>query len=39
VVRQSGIEIICHAIDLGQPPDQLIEHLHRVAEAIVSECA
>jgi 5-methylcytosine-specific restriction enzyme subunit McrC len=38
VVRQSGIEIICHAIDLGQPPHQLIEQLHRVAEAIVSEC-
>ena len=24
VVRQSGVEIICHAIDLSQPPGQLI---------------
>jgi 5-methylcytosine-specific restriction enzyme subunit McrC len=38
MVRQSGIEVICHAIDLGQPPDQLIDQMHRLAVAIESEC-
>ncbi len=42
VVRQSGIEICCHAIDLSQPPDQLIGQMNDlaglVAAAAVASC-
>ena len=33
-VRQSGIEIFCHAIDLSQPPDQLIGQMSNLAELV-----
>ena len=36
VVRQSGINIFCHAIDLNQPPEVLLSQVCRLAEAIAS---
>jgi 5-methylcytosine-specific restriction enzyme subunit McrC len=36
VVRQSGINIFCHAIDLNQPPEVLLGQMCRLAEAIAS---
>ena len=36
VVRQSGIEIICHAIDLRQPPGHLIGEMSNLAEVITA---
>jgi 5-methylcytosine-specific restriction enzyme subunit McrC len=36
VVRQSGIEIFCHAIDLSLRPDELIGRMHDLAATIVS---
>jgi 5-methylcytosine-specific restriction enzyme subunit McrC len=36
VVRQSGINIFCHAIDLNQPPEVLLRQMCRLAEAIAS---
>jgi 5-methylcytosine-specific restriction enzyme subunit McrC len=36
VVRQSGIEIHCHAVDLSQPPDTLLAEMRDLAQAIVS---
>jgi 5-methylcytosine-specific restriction enzyme subunit McrC len=36
VVRQSGIEICCHAIDPSQPPDQLIRQIGDLAELLVA---
>jgi 5-methylcytosine-specific restriction enzyme subunit McrC len=36
VVRQSGIEILCHAIDLSQPPEQLIGQMNNLAEVITA---
>ena len=34
VIRQSGIEILCHAIDLSQPPEQLIGQMSDLAELV-----
>jgi 5-methylcytosine-specific restriction enzyme subunit McrC len=39
VVQQSGIEIICHAIDLSQPPDQLLGQLNDLAEVVTALAA
>ena len=36
VVRQSGVEIICHAIDLSQPPGQLIGEMGNLAEVVTA---
>ena len=36
VVRQSGVEIICHAIDLSQPPGQLIGEMSNLAEVVTA---
>jgi 5-methylcytosine-specific restriction enzyme subunit McrC len=33
-VRQGGIEILCHALDLGQPPNELLAELRVLAERI-----
>ena len=34
VVRRSGIEIFCHAVDLDQPPDGLLARMGDLAERI-----
>jgi 5-methylcytosine-specific restriction enzyme subunit McrC len=34
VIRQSGIEILCHAIDLSQLPEQLIGQMSDLAELV-----
>ena len=39
VVRQSGVEILCHAIDLSLPPDQLIGQMSSLAEAVTAMAA
>lgn len=39
VVRQSGIEIFCHATDLTLRTDELISHMHDLAAATVSRRA
>jgi 5-methylcytosine-specific restriction enzyme subunit McrC len=36
IVRQSGIEIFCHAVDLSQPPDKLISQMQELARTIAS---
>jgi 5-methylcytosine-specific restriction enzyme subunit McrC len=36
VIRQSGIEILCHAVDLSQPPEQLIGQMNNLAELITT---
>jgi 5-methylcytosine-specific restriction enzyme subunit McrC len=36
VIRQAGIEIFCHAVDLSQPPDGLIDQMHGLARKIAS---
>jgi len=36
VVQQSGIEILCHAIDLSQPPEQLLVEINNLAELITA---
>jgi 5-methylcytosine-specific restriction enzyme subunit McrC len=36
VVRRSGIEIICHAVDLDQEPDALTSHMRALAQTIAS---
>jgi 5-methylcytosine-specific restriction enzyme subunit McrC len=36
VVRQAGIEILCHALDLSQPPEQLIGQMNNLAELITA---
>jgi len=36
VVRRSGIEIFCHAVDLEQEPDALISHMRDLAQMIAS---
>lgn len=38
-VRQSGIEILCHAIDLGQSPDRLLGQMNDLAELITATAA
>jgi 5-methylcytosine-specific restriction enzyme subunit McrC len=34
VVRQSGTEIFCHALDLSQPPDALLSQMRDLAQRI-----
>lgn len=34
VVRGAGVEVVCHALDLGQPPDALLAEVRRLAAAI-----
>ena len=36
VIRQSGTEISCHALDLSQPPDALLAQVRSLAQAIAS---
>jgi 5-methylcytosine-specific restriction enzyme subunit McrC len=36
VVRQSGIEILCHAVDLSQPPERLLRQMDNLAELITA---
>jgi 5-methylcytosine-specific restriction enzyme subunit McrC len=36
VVRHSGIEILCHAIDLGQEPEILLAQMHDLANLIAA---
>jgi 5-methylcytosine-specific restriction enzyme subunit McrC len=36
VVRQAGIEIFCHAVDLSQSPDALIDQMRDLARTIAS---
>jgi 5-methylcytosine-specific restriction enzyme subunit McrC len=36
VVRQSGIEILCHAVDLSQPPDSLINRIRDLGRTITT---
>ena len=36
VVRRSGIEIFCHAVDLDQPPDGLLTGMGSLAERIAT---
>ena len=36
VVRRSGIEIFCHAVDLDQEPDTLIGQMRDLAQTIAS---
>jgi hypothetical protein len=36
VVRQSGIEIFCHAIDLSQQPEQLLGQISDHAELVTA---
>jgi 5-methylcytosine-specific restriction enzyme subunit McrC len=36
IVRRSGIEIFCHAVDLDQPPDDLLAQMSDLAERIAA---
>jgi 5-methylcytosine-specific restriction enzyme subunit McrC len=36
VIRHAGTKIICHAIDLAQPPAHLINQMHALAGAVAS---
>jgi 5-methylcytosine-specific restriction enzyme subunit McrC len=36
VVRRSGVEIFCHAVDLSLAPDRLISQMHDLARTIAS---
>jgi 5-methylcytosine-specific restriction enzyme subunit McrC len=36
VVRQAGIEILCHAVDLRQPPDALLAEMRSLARKIAA---
>jgi 5-methylcytosine-specific restriction enzyme subunit McrC len=36
VVRRSGVEIFCHAVDLSRSPDMLISQMHDLARTIAS---
>jgi 5-methylcytosine-specific restriction enzyme subunit McrC len=38
VVRGAGVEVICHALDLGQTPDALLTEVRRLAATICSTC-
>jgi len=38
VVRQAGVEIVCHALDLSQPPEQLIEEVRELGRKIAFTC-
>ena len=35
-VRQAGIEIFCHAVDLSQPPEQLLKQMSNLAELVTA---
>lgn len=37
VVRRSGIEIICHAVDLNADPDTLLDQMRAIAKLIAGE--
>jgi 5-methylcytosine-specific restriction enzyme subunit McrC len=34
VIRGAGVEVICHALDLGQTPDALLAEVRKLAAAI-----
>ena len=36
VIRRSGIEIFCHAVDLDQPPDRLLASMGALAQRIAT---
>ena len=36
IIRRSGIEILCHAIDLGQDPAELLGQIHDLADLIAT---
>jgi hypothetical protein len=36
IVRHSGIEILCHAIDLSQDPEELLNQIHDLAGLIAT---
>ena len=36
IVRRSGIEILCHAVDLGQEPEALLAQIHDLAGLIAA---
>jgi 5-methylcytosine-specific restriction enzyme subunit McrC len=36
VVHGVGIEIVCHVLDLSQPPDGLLNRMRGLAQAIAS---
>jgi 5-methylcytosine-specific restriction enzyme subunit McrC len=36
VVRQAGIEIVCHALDLAQPPTEILTAIRDLARKIVA---
>ena len=36
VVRRSGVEIFCHAVDLSLAPNMLVSQMHELARTIVS---
>src|ERR1035441_8263013 len=36
IVRRAGIEIFCHAVDLDQPPDELLVQMSDLAERIAA---
>jgi 5-methylcytosine-specific restriction enzyme subunit McrC len=36
IVRRSGVEIFCHAVDLSLTPDLLISQMHDLARTIAS---
>jgi 5-methylcytosine-specific restriction enzyme subunit McrC len=36
VVRESGIEILCHAVDLSQPPEQLLKQMSNLGKIVAT---
>jgi 5-methylcytosine-specific restriction enzyme subunit McrC len=38
VIRRSGIEIICHAVDLAQPPSVLLAQVSDLAQRLTASC-
>jgi hypothetical protein len=38
-VHHSGVEILCHAIDLSQPPEQLNGQMSNLAELVTAMAA
>jgi len=36
IVRRSGIEILCHAIDLSQDPEELLGQIHDLADIVAT---
>jgi 5-methylcytosine-specific restriction enzyme subunit McrC len=39
VIRGADVEVICHALDLGQAPDALLAEVRKLATAIWGTCA